>query len=178
MQPAGLKVTQSGAIPTATPLVIKQLSQIDLSQIREIAPKGRVQDKDYNKLEVVDELLAHGKDSIPFLITKIEDSRRIDHHVFDFWPEVTVGDVAVVILHDFSTDSSSARQTIPGAGWEELLGKEYDKRSPFYENYTTYVRKHGRRSLKAKWERIWTFWEPQIFWDEKNHFFYASPIKY
>ena len=49
---------------TATENPKKPLSQIDLSKMGHMAHKGRVQDKDYNDLEVVDQLIANGKDSI------------------------------------------------------------------------------------------------------------------
>jgi len=108
----------------------RPLSEIDLSQIGHIAPKGRVQDKDYNELAISDELIANGKDSIPFLISKLEDETVIDHHVIDYWPgQATVGDVAFVILTDFTTDSSWTKNTIRGADPDSILGK-YDPNLP------------------------------------------------
>ena len=63
---------------------IIRLSKIDLSKIGHIAPKGRVQDKDYNQLKVVDDLIDNGKNSIPFLINKTDDKTKIDDHVMDY----------------------------------------------------------------------------------------------
>ncbi len=60
-----------------------------------IAPKSRVQDRDYNQLPVVEQLIAHGKESIPFLISKLDDETKIVGHVIDYWNQVYVGDVAL-----------------------------------------------------------------------------------
>src|SRR6185436_5895821 len=55
----------------------KPLDQIDISKIGRIASKGRVQDLDYNKLEVVADLIDNGKDCIPYLISKLEDETKL-----------------------------------------------------------------------------------------------------
>src|SRR5437899_3011624 len=99
--------TQQGRKPanssSATTQKRKQpLAQIDLSKIGPIATKGRVQDKDYNELEVIDQLIGNGKASIPFLISKLDDRTTIDNHVMFSWPKVTVGDVALIVMSDFS----------------------------------------------------------------------------
>jgi len=149
----------------------RPLSEIDLSQIGHIAPKGRVQDKDYNELAISDELIANGKDSIPFLISKLEDETVIDHHVIDYWPgPATVGDVAFVILTDFTTDSSWTKNTIRGADPDSILGK-YDPNLPGVERLTRFVEKHGRKSIRQKWERIWNEEEDYIYWDEGERCF-------
>ena len=79
---------------------------VDLRKIKDVAPKGRVQDKYYNQnLPEIDAIIAIGNSSIPFLLNKIEDETVIDNHVFDYWPSVHVGDVAIVILTNFFLDS-------------------------------------------------------------------------
>jgi hypothetical protein len=152
----------------------KALSEIDLSKIGPLSPKGRVQDKDYQEIEMVDDLIANGKDSIPFLISKIDDGTVIRQHVMDYWPEVTVGDVALHILGDFSVDYTWTKRTIPGSDWEGLFGRKYDENLPFYENYENYIRKHGRRQVKAKWEKIWQQYKDRIYWDEKDIAFHVK----
>jgi hypothetical protein len=132
----------------------KQLSEIDISKIGQIAPKGRVQDKDYNELEVVDQLIANGKDSIPFLISKLDDGTVIHHHVIDYWPgDITVGDVAFVILSDFTTDYMWTKTTIPGTDRDSILGK-YDPNLPGFERLSRFVQKHGRKPIRRKWENV------------------------
>ena len=162
-----------GLASTSTPSInIKRpVSDIDLSQIGHIASKGRVQDKDYNNLAVIDELIAAGKDSIPFLISKLEDEAVIDHHVLDYWPgPATVGDVAFVILMDFTTDTSWTRNTVPGTDPESLLGK-YDPNLPGVERLSRFVEKHGRKPIRQKWERVWAEHKDQIVWDERERCF-------
>jgi hypothetical protein len=64
---------------------------VDLSRIGHVAPKGRVQDKQYNPTDpVIDALIEAGPASIPFLVQKLEDDTEIEHSVFDFWPRVHV----------------------------------------------------------------------------------------
>ncbi len=70
------------------------LSQIDLTKIGPIAPKGRVQDTEYNRLPIVEDLIARGNEAVPFLIGKLDDETKIKGHVFDYWSDVRVGDVA------------------------------------------------------------------------------------
>ncbi len=162
--------------PTATPVMaatpIRALSEIDLTKVGHVAPKGRVQDKDYNQLEVIDDLLANGKQSIPFLISKLDDQRVIKGPVFDFRQKTTVSDVAFVILSDFSTDTKS-KHTIPGSDWGELLGTlpGPDIPTPFWDYLDEQFARHSRSSIKAKWERIWATWQDKIFWDEKERCF-------
>jgi hypothetical protein len=159
----------------------RPLSEVDLSQIADVAPKGRVQDKDYNDLLIIDELIANGNDAIPFLISKLEDDTEIKHHVFDFWPgPATVGDVAFVILMDFTTDSSWTRNTIPGTDRDSILGK-YDPHLPGVERLARFVEKHGRKPIRLKWERVWAEQKDQIIWDERERCFtvrdkYCSPF--
>lgn len=149
----------------------RPLSELDLSRIGHIASKGRVQDKEYNNLGEIEELIASGKDSIPFLISKLEDETAIKHHVLDYWPQpVTVGDVAYVILMDFTTDSSSTKNTIPGTDRDSLLGK-YDPDLPGVERLARFVEKHGRKPVRQKWEKVWAAHKDQIVWDERERCF-------
>ena len=175
---SGCAKTRSIAIqkPASTPSSAtrtpkKSLSEIDISKIGQIAPKGRVQDKDYNDLEVIDQLIANGKDSIPFLISKLDDGKVIRHHGIDYWPgENTVGDVAFVILSDFVTDSTWSRTTISGADDDSILGKS-DPGLPGVERLSRFVEKHGRKQIQQKWEKIWTTYKDRIVWDDKERCF-------
>jgi hypothetical protein len=149
----------------------KPLSEIDLSKIGHIAPKGRVQDKHYNHLEVVEDLIANGKESIPFLINKVDDETVIDHQVEDYWPEITVGDVALLILSSLSLDATWTNQTIPGTSWEELFEAEMSADVSFLEYYQTQIGEHGRNRVKAKWEKIWATYKDRIVWDDQERCF-------
>jgi hypothetical protein len=149
----------------------KALSEIDLSKIGHIAPKGRVQDKDYNDLEVVDYLIANGKASLPYLISKLDDTTVIHRPLVDFWPELTVGDVAFLILCDFSLDSRWTKETIPGANFNEFFGGRKNPQQPAWEYYHDQLAKRGRHWVKAKWWAIWTTYGDRIAWDEKERCF-------
>lgn len=149
----------------------KALSEIDISKIGHIAPKGRVQDKEYNELAVVDDLIANGKEAIPFLIGKIEDETVIHKPVMDFWPEITVSDVALLILSDFSLDSTWTKETIPGTSWQELFGAKQNPGISFSEYYETQIRKHGRGWVRARWETIWATYSDRLVWDDRERCF-------
>jgi hypothetical protein len=173
-QTANVEAQGQPTMVTATPQQspAKPLSEIDLTKIGHLAPKGRVQDKDYNPSSpVVDDLISKGKDSIPFLISKLDDRTLIHYSVEDYWPEMTVGDVAFIILEDFSMDSTWTKETIPGTGWDEIFEAKYDSNMAGYEYYYRQVRRHGRGWTKTKWERIWATYQDRIVWDEKERCF-------
>jgi hypothetical protein len=149
---------------------LKSLSEIDLSKIGHIAPKGRVQDKEYNDLEVVDNLIRHGEETIPFLIDKLDDETVIQNSVIDYFPRVTIGDVAFLILSDFAVDSTFKKETIPGGSWDNFFGTRHSNASA-WEYYDSEIQKHGRAWVKAKWKKIWTTYKDRIVWDEKERCF-------
>lgn len=155
----------------ASPEKKPSFGEIDLSKIGHINPKGRVQDKDYHELKVVDQLLANGKDSIPYLIGKLDDGTVINDDVMDYWPQITVGDVALIILSDFSLDSTWKKRMIPGTGYDELFERKSTPDVPFWEELDTQVRRHGRPWLKARWQKIWTTYKDRIVWDEQERCF-------
>jgi len=159
--------TAASSTPTAKPL-----SEVDLTKICNLAPKGRAQDLDYNNSEVINDLVANGKDSIPFLISKLDDKTLMPCHVEDYWPQMMIGDVAFIVLGDFSTDSTWMKETIPGTGWDEIFETKYaDAKMPGYEFYYAQIKKHGRGWVKAKWEKIWGTYKDRIVWDEKERSF-------
>ena len=173
----GCGVTSAPApVKTATPETVRQdlptvpLSQIDLSKIGAVTPKGRVQDRDYNNLPVVENLIAHGREAVPFLIGKLDDEAEIKDHVFDYWSDVRVGDVAFVILTDFFTDATWQKTTIPGVGYDMFLGRT----NP---NITgegvmrNYIAKHGRHDITTRWRAIWAQYQERVYWDENDRCF-------
>jgi hypothetical protein len=149
-----------------TPLE-KELSEIDLSKIGHIAPKGRVQDLEYNQIKIVEQLLQHNKDCIPYLIEKLDDETPIPDHVIDYWSSITIGDVALVVLTDFMTDPTG--KTNAGTSWEELFGAKEDPNISAERYLRTQLARHGRRWLKKKWQKIW--FEYDFFWDSQNRYF-------
>ncbi len=160
-----IELTQNRPVEKVVPV-----SEIDLSKIGRITPKGRVQDKDYNQLKVVDELIASGKESIPFLISKLDDKTKINGHVKDFWGEIHIGDVAFIILTNFFTTSDWQKTTIEGVGWNEFLGCT-NPDIPAQNCFIDYVEKNGRKTIKSRWQKIWEENKEKIYWDEAERCF-------
>ena len=163
-------------VKTATPETVHRnlptvpLSQIDLSKIGAVAPKGRVQDTDYHHLPVVENLIAHGTEAVPFLIGKLDDETRIKDHVFDYWYQVRVGDVAFVILTDFFTDPTWRKTTIPNVGYDTFLGRtNADITSE--QLLRNYIAKHGRHDITTRWRAIWAQYKDRVYWDENDRCF-------
>ena len=153
----------------------KSLKQIDISKIGHIAPKGRVQDLEYNNLEVVADLIANGKECIPYLISRLDDKTKLDVPVIDYWNDVTVGDVALVILSDFSLDSTWRQETIPGTDWTALFRGSCKGHAPSQECLSAILGKYGRKGIKAKWQEVWHKHKSEIYWNEKERAFAVRP---
>lgn len=149
---------------------ITPVSKIDLSKVGHIHPKGRVQDVDYTQSRVIEDLIANGKESIPFLINKLTDETEIEGQVIDFWSDERVGDIAFVILTSFFLDSSWEKPTIKGAEFREFLDCKNPDFSSDYCLYK-YIEKYGRKKIKAKWQKIWKENEDKIYWDESERCF-------
>ena len=166
-----VRVTNSRAPTSASPSVQVQLSEINLAEIGHLTPKGRVQDKDYNQLAVVEQLIAHGKDSIPFLISKLDDETKIEGHIMDYWNQIYVGDVALIILSDFFLDSTWERSTIAGMKWDEFLERGNNKNITGEQVLRDYVERYGRNRIKERWQNVWEKYQQRIFWDEQERAF-------
>jgi hypothetical protein len=156
---------QSAASPNKAPF-----DTIDLTRIQHIGPKGRVQDKEYNDLEVVDQLIGRGTDSIPLLISKLEDETELEGRVIDFWYKVTVGDIAHIILSDFFTDSTWEKATIPGIRWDDMLERR-NAEITGEQVLREYIDKHGRSGIRKRWEKIWQEYKSRLYWDERERCF-------
>jgi hypothetical protein len=138
---------------------------VDLRRIGHVAPAGRVQDKDLNPhLTVVDQLVAAGPGAIPFLVSKLEDGTPVPGHVFDYWVDVRVGDIALVILVDFFMKRDFKTMTVPTLDWYVLLERG-DPNKPDAELLANYVARHGRRELRQKVERLLEPYAGRFVWD-------------
>jgi len=147
------------------------LTEINLATVGAIAPKGRVQDTEYNHLPIVDQLIAHGKESIPYLISKLDDETKIEGHVLDYWYEVRVADVALIILTDFFIDHTWQHTTIPGIGWDQFLERGANLNITSEEVLRNYISKHGRNEIKQRWQQLWNKYRDKIEWDETERCF-------
>src|SRR6266699_4942273 len=124
------------------------LRKFDLRTIGHIASKGRVQDRQYNQLPAVEQLIAQGKESVPYLISKLNDEAKIEGQVVDYWSDVCVGDVALIVLTDFFTDSTWQRATVAGVSWDELLERGNQKGLTAEQVLRRYISKHGRKKIQ------------------------------
>jgi len=166
----GESVTSTVAKPTNS-FNQTRLTDINLARIGALAPKGRVQDTEYNRLPLVEQLIAHGKDSIPFLISKLNDETKITEHVVDYWEEVRVGDVALIILIDFFINPTWTDTTIPGVGWDKFLERGGNTDITGEQVLRNYISRHGRRKIKERWQKIWETHRDKPQWDEKERCF-------
>ena len=164
-------VTKRATSQSIATVATVTLSEIDLSKIGAVVPKGRVQDRDYNDLPVVENLIAHGNEAIPFLIGKLDDETTIKDHVFDYWSDVRVGDVAFVILADFFTDPTWQKTTIPGVGWDEFLQRTPNSNLTGEQVLRNYIAKHGRHDITNRWRNIWAQYEDRVHWDQNDRCF-------
>lgn len=147
------------------------VSEINLASIGSIAPKGRVQDSEYNDLNVVKNLIQQGKEAIPYLISKLDDETRIEDDVIDYWSEVRVGDVALIILTDFFTDRSGQNTTVPGVGWDEFLERGVNRHLTGEQVLRNYISSHGRKAIKERWQALWREYGDRLVWDENERCF-------
>jgi hypothetical protein len=171
----GLSVAAVNVVVVPAQSLIKskrQSAPIDLLKIRDIAPKGRIQDSEYNShLQVeINALVAQGPTAIDFLIAQLTDQRVINHHVLDYWPIVRVGDVALIVLADLFTDATWTQSTIPGASLDEIL-EQRNRSVATQKAHADFVRRHGRKAIQRKWQTLWRRYRTQVSWDEKNRCF-------
>jgi hypothetical protein len=170
-QPVARQAPEPASNSAAVVKPKKSLDKIDISKIEHIAPKGRVQDLDYNKLEAVADLIENGKDCIPYLISKLDDETKLDGHVINHWYAVTVGDVALVILSDFSLDSTWQKETIPGMSWNGFARGTCTGDEDAQTCLGLMLERYGRKGIKAKWQAVWDKHKSEIYWNEQERAF-------
>jgi hypothetical protein len=174
-----VNVSKADSLPTPTPesLQIKRnLANIDLTAIKHTVPQGRIQDdglegKNFNKLTIADDLISNGKDSIPFLINKLDDETKMDRTAMDYWYELHVGDMVLVILSDLFTKKDAETSTIPGFRWDEFLERGNDKDSTGEAILRKYIKNHGRKNIKERWQKMWDENKDKIYWDDTEKCF-------
>lgn len=163
-------------VETAKPFkTVSNVSDIDLSKIGHTAPSGRVQDLDNDPSDVVRQLVANEKKSVPFLISKLDDNTRVDDRIFDYWYNTFVGDIALSVLGDLFTLPDGVTSTLPGMSWDELLERGDDRSTMGEELLRRYIRKHGRKTIKQKWQAVWKANESKIYWDSTDRCFKLTP---
>jgi hypothetical protein len=166
-------------IVTFSGMSLAQLSpkplRFDLSKIGSVLAgeqicedKGRLQD--YPSKEM-DEIIAAGPKAVPVLIAMITDPRQVktNEPIICFWYGMAVGDLALCLLTDLFADASG-RSTVPGSDWSSMMDPE-DKGRAAADQLRLFVKKHGRAVLQAKWQKLWTRYGGQVYWNTKDKCF-------
>lgn len=147
---------------------VKPLEFIDLSQMPPLGPtrmQTEMKDAYGNRNQVLEDLIATGKNSIPFLINQLEDETRIEHRVIPYWYRQSVGDIALVVLFHLFSDETRSESTVPGFWYDDFLERGKDKHLMGEEVLRRYIRKHGRKTIKQRWQKIWLENKENVFWD-------------
>ena len=144
---------------------------LELIDISKVPPrdKSRFQEghtADGRPNPIAEEIVANGKDSIPFLIGKLEDETEMDRHVMPFWYQLHVGDMALIILGDLFTDETGMKSTVPGFGWDDFLERGGDESLMGEEVLRRYLRKQGRKTIRQRWQHMWEENRDRIYWDQ------------
>lgn len=133
--------------------------------------KGRLQDKDYCKSRVMDQILSQGKDAIPILISQINDTRPAKEP-FDFWGPMTVGDVAYAVLYDLFLDADWTTFTMPG-----LKQIDLDCGASAEQCYQQLLKKHGRKFIQNQWLAAWNANKERVYWDSTARCFKLTRVR-
>lgn len=132
--------------------------------------------QDYPSKEM-DRIIAAGTKSIPVLINMLTDERRAktSEPIICFWPGMAIGDIAFCLLTNLFTPLGDSKSTIPGGGWDELLGPPGDRTA--WTQLYEFVQKHGRVALRNKWQMLWNKYGAQAYWDPKERCFKLGTSK-
>ncbi len=119
--------------------------------------KGRFQDKEYCDSQVVNQILALGKDAIPFL-TK--------HPIYDLWTYTAAGDIANSFLFDLFTAPDWTASPMP-----ELESLHMECTHPGESCWRKFLHKNGRKFVQEQWRAAWEANKDRIYWDESARCF-------
>jgi hypothetical protein len=160
----GILANAQGIVNKTAP----KLREFSLANFDEIGcrAKGRLQDKDYCKSTVVDQILSQGNDAIPILISQITDTRPTKEPIYDFWGPMTVGDVAYLVLGSLFLDADWKTRTMPG-----LKRIDLDCGAASFQCYQILLKKHGRKFIQNEWLAAWNANKDRVYWDARARCF-------
>lgn len=147
--------------------------QPDLMEIKHLPTKPRVQDT-YNvgKDAVIDQLLAMGKDAIPFLISRLASKREYKDVPVDLYPQLAEGDMAYFILDDLFTGASGhSGTTVPDLCWNTLMEASTHPGTPAWDLLSRFHQTHSHQYLHDKWAAMWKDNADKIVWDASERYF-------
>jgi hypothetical protein len=131
--------------------------------------KGRLQDRDYCGSNLMNQIVADGKDAIPILISQLRETRPTKEPIYDYWSLTTAGDVAYFILTDLFRDSNWTTFNMPG------LESPYDNCHSYSEDcWRRFLKKHGRKFVQDQWLAAWKENKNRIYWDDNARCFRLS----
>ena len=132
--------------------------------------KGRLQDKEYCESKLMDQIVAKGKDAIPILISQLTDTQESKEPIYDYWSQMTAGDIAYFILNDLFTDSDWTTFNMPGL--EALKGNCHGASETCWHDV---IKKHGRKFVQDQWLAAWSTNKDRVYWDTQARCFRISP---
>jgi hypothetical protein len=131
--------------------------------------KGRWQDAEYAEGDAnpaaareVHNVLKFGTNAIPPLIGCLCDEMRTKYHIWDYWPEPKVRDLAFSILCDLISDRMG-QQTLDGViTWSDVQAESPDQ--PAWIAWGIYNDKHGQQHVQQVWLKAWAENKTRICW--------------
>ena len=133
--------------------------------------KGRLQDKEYCKSNLMDQIVAQGKGAVPILISQLTDTRESREPIYDYWSKMTAGDIAYFILNDLFTDSNWTTFNMPG-----LEALRENCRDASEACWRSFLKKRGRKFVQEQWLAAWSANKDRIYWDVGARCFRLSPL--
>ena len=127
--------------------------------------KGRFQDQEYCSSKAIDQIIADGKESIPKLISQITDNRWIKEPVYDYWPQIRAGELAVFILNDLFLDDTWQHRTMP----DLFDAKKCDESASVC--WERFRKNHSLANIQRHWMNFWMTNKDNIYWDNKSRCF-------
>ncbi len=132
--------------------------------------KGRFQDTEFCHSQVVNQVLALGKEAIPFLISELTDDRKTNHPIYDMWNFTAAGDIANSFLFDLFTAPDWTVPPIP-----ELESLHMECNHPGEYCWRKFLHKNGRKFVQQQWRAAWKTYRDRIYWDESARCFRLMP---
>ncbi len=125
----------------------------------------------------MDQIIGAGPKSVPVLIGMLTDEEvaKTEEPIICFWGQMNIGDIAFCTLEDLFLNSDWTKATLPGAGWNDILGPPGDL--PSWEQLHRFIAKHGRKALQTKWQGLWDKYGSQVVWDPKERCFKLKASK-
>ena len=131
--------------------------------------RGAEGDADPDAAREIHKVLRFGTNAVPLLIACLTDERRTKYHVWDYWPEPEVRDVAFSILCDLFSDPTG-QPTLGGViMWPDVQAESPDQAA--WIAWGIYNDKHGRQYVQQVWLKAWVENKSRIYWDDSTRCF-------